>query len=172
MATKQKSTKPKAPRLDKYRPNAAIVVFNKKGKVLLCRRAGETGERCWQFPQGGIDQGEKPLAAAYRELCEETGIKRKQVRKIGKIKGWLTYDYPDDVKAAPRKRRHWQGQKQKWFAMRFSGPDSAIDLNAHKPVEFDEWCWIKLEKTPQKVIKWKSHVYDEVVRAFARFAKP
>ncbi len=155
--------------LEKYRANAAVVVFNARGKVLICHRAGEIGDHCWQFPQGGIDKGEKPLQAAYRELFEETGIERKYTEKIGKIKGWLAYDFPEDVNFAPNKRKHWLGQKQKWFAMRFLGKGEHIKLDMHQPPEFDQWMWADLAQVPQMTIYWKRDVYHQVVCEFSRF---
>ena len=160
----------KTRKLERHRPNAGMVVFNRDGKVLLCRRCGSSNARSWQFPQGGIDAGEKPLAAAKRELHEETGIPPDKVKKIGKIKGWLAYDFPDDVRHAPTKRQRWDGQKQRWFAFRFLGEDKDINLEAHQPPEFDRWEWVDLNKAPQKVVAWKRHVYEQVVKAFSRFA--
>lgn len=164
--------KPPTKSLALHRPNAGVVVFNAKGQVLLCHRRGGVGALNWQFPQGGIDKGEKPLTAAYRELQEETGIKKKHVHKIGKTKGWLSYDFPEDVTIAPAKRRKWKGQKQKWFAMRFLGVDKHIRLDRHKPQEFDKYLWVELADTPAMVIEWKRHVYEELAREFADFAAP
>jgi len=157
--------------LQQHRPNAAVVLFNRQGKVWMGRRANSQGEHIWQFPQGGIDEGEKPRAAAIRELAEETGISPAHVKKIGKIKGWLAYDFPEDVREAPNKRLLWNGQKQKWFAFKFLGKDSDFQLDAHQPQEFDAWKWVKLEDAPEKIIPWKRHVYEEVVREFSRFSK-
>lgn len=165
-------SKPKRKSLAQHRPNAGIVLFNEQGKVLLCHRKGAVGALTWQFPQGGIDKGEKPLTAALRELTEETGIKPKHVRKLGKTKGWLSYDFPADATIAPSKRRKWKGQKQKWFAMRFLGTDKHIRLNKHKPQEFDKYLWVELADAPFMVIEWKRHVYEELVCKFERFAAP
>ncbi len=156
-------------KLKNHRPNAAIVLFNKDGKVWLGRRANGSGAHVWQFPQGGIDEGEKPLVAAKRELAEETGIRTDLVKKLGKVKGWLAYDFPDDVMQAPNKRLLWDGQKQKWFAFQFLGKDSDINLNAHSPAEFDDWKWVDLDEAPKGIIAWKRPVYDEVVRQFSKY---
>ncbi len=163
--------KRKKSELDKHRPNAAVVLFNKKGKVWMGRRAHTDGTNVWQFPQGGIDEGEKPLDAAIRELEEETGIRPGLIKKLGRVKGWLAYDFPDDVMQAPNKRLLWDGQKQKWYAFLFLGKDSDIHLDAHQPPEFDDWRWVKLKDAPKKIIPWKRPVYDEVVREFSQFCK-
>jgi putative (di)nucleoside polyphosphate hydrolase len=159
------------PNLDQHRPNAAVVLFNRQGQVLLCRRAGERGKTCWQFPQGGIDAGEKPLAAALRELEEETGVGQKQVVRLSKIKGWVPYDFPANVKFAPAKRKQWRGQKQKWFAFLFLGKDKDIRLDRHKPVEFDKWMWTDLSEAPDMTIKWKRDVYMKVAKHFKTIAR-
>jgi putative (di)nucleoside polyphosphate hydrolase len=163
--------KRKKSQLTRHRPNAAVVLFNKNGKVWMGHRAHTDGTYVWQFPQGGIDEGEKPLVAALRELEEETGIASKHVKKIGKIKGWLSYDFPEDVRQAPTKRQRWDGQKQKWFAFLFLGKDKDIHLDAHSPPEFDDWRWVDLAKAPGYIIDWKRPVYEELVARFARFAK-
>ncbi len=165
------STKKQGRDLDLHRPNAAVVVFNHKGQVFMGRRAGERGTACWQFPQGGIDQGEKPLAAAFRELEEETGINKKHVIKLGKIKGWVAYDFPKDVRFAPNKRKNWRGQKQKWFAFYFTGNDKHIRLDLHKSIEFDKWAWVDLVNTPGKTIQWKYGVYQLVVKKFTKYER-
>lgn len=162
--------KRKKKELQQHRPNAAVVLFNRQGRVWMGRRANSQGRHVWQFPQGGIDEGEKPLAAAIREMAEETGVSPDLVKKIGKIKGWLAYDFPEDVGQAPNKRLLWNGQKQKWFAFKFLGKDTDFHLDAHQPPEFDAWKWVKLEDAPQKIIPWKRHVYDEVVQKFLRFS--
>ena len=124
------------------------------------------------MPQGGIDAGEDARVAALRELEEETGIPGRSVEIIDEIPGWIAYDYPPDVREDPRfhKKRHL-GQKQRWFALRFHGEDSEIDLACHAEVEFDAWRWGELAEIPDLIIPWKRDVYVRVVEAFRPWAK-
>ncbi|MHA6288068.1 RNA pyrophosphohydrolase [Maricaulis sp. CAU 1757] len=156
-----------------HRANVGIALFNSRGQVWLGRR-NETPEPWnWQLPQGGIDAGEEAELAALRELEEETGIAADKVRLLGSIPDWIAYDYPPDVREDPRfhKKRHL-GQKQRWFALRYTGDDSDIDLERHGEVEFDAWRWAELDEICELIIPWKRGVYQQVVAAFARFAVP
>ena len=158
-------------RLGAYRPNVGIVLFNADGRVWVGHRANTPSDFAWQFPQGGIDEGETPEAAALRELEEETGIGAAHVSALGQIDAWLTYDFPPEVAALKRHAKHgWVGQKQRWFAFRFNGSDSDIDLNRHGEVEFDAWRWEKLEGVPPLIISWKRVIYERVVADFVQFA--
>ena len=154
-----------------HRPNVGIALFNPAGQIWLGRREGTPGPWNWQLPQGGIDAGEDARTAALRELEEETGIPASAVEIIGEIPGWIAYDYPPDVREDPRfvKKRHL-GQKQRWFALRFNGSDSDIDLASHAEVEFDTWRWGDLSEIPDLIIPWKRHVYVQVVEAFQAFS--
>lgn len=141
-----------------YRKNAGIVVFNKDKKVLSCRRAGEV-DTPWQFPQGGIDEGETPADAAVRELREETGI--KSAKRILTLDYPLRYDFIEDINI-------YKGQEQYWSLFYFFGDDSEIDLNTHKEeIEFTGYKWIDIEQAPRLVWKPKKEVYETVVEAFA-----
>ncbi len=156
---------------DQYRPAAGMVVFNRDGKVFMGRRNNPKGPFIWQFPQGGIDKGERPYHAAVRELFEETGITKKHTKLLGKYPGWQYYDFPADYQ---RKKvaQGWRGQRQKWYAFRYLGKDKAINLNAHGPIEFSDWRWDDLERAPKLVVPFKQDVYENVCEHFSVFAKP
>ena len=151
-----------------YRPCVGVCLFDMKGKVWLGRRYGKTGPHSWQFPQGGLDKGERSEFGALRELWEETGVTIAHLSPLGRIKDWLYYDYPECM--APKKEQNYAGQKQRWFAYRFHGDASHIDLTSHGTQEFSEWKWAKLHKTPSKVIPFKRDVYERLVIEFAQYA--
>lgn len=157
-----------------YRPCVGLAVFNTQGLVFVGRRLGGPehvdATHSWQMPQGGIDEGEDPYEAALRELYEETNI--RSIRKLGEVEGWLKYDIPPDIAGQAWKGKY-RGQKQKWYALRFTGDESEIDIaspgGGHKP-EFVEWRWEKLENAPGLIVPFKRQVYEDVVRNFAGFA--
>lgn len=151
-----------------YRTNVGVVLFNSAGQVWLGRRANTQGPHSWQFPQGGVDKGEDLLAAAKRELCEETGV--VSVSYLGATGGWITYDFPEGWTGS-KAMKGWRGQKQVWFAFRFDGPDSEVDLAAHPPAEFEEWRWGDLHEAPGLVVEFKRSAYEQVVRQFAPFVQ-
>ena len=151
-----------------YRPNVGVVLFDRRGCVWLGRRAKTQGPFNWQFPQGGVDDGEDLEQAARRELAEETGI--TSVTLLGRTEDWLCYDFPPGWTGS-KAQKGWKGQKQVWFAYRFTGRDSEVDLNAHLPPEFDAWRWGRLEEAPRKVVPFKRETYEHVIAAFARHAR-
>lgn len=153
--------------LSDYRPNVGIVVFNREGQVWLGRRLHARGPRTWQFPQGGVDPDEELEAAARRELYEETGL--RSVTYLGCTQGWITYDFPADFLSS-KKARGFKGQKQAWFAFRFEGEDTEVDLTAVPPQEFEAWRWADIAETPDLVVPFKRDAYLKVIAAFAPYA--
>ena len=160
-----------------YRPCVGIMVLNRNKRVWIGRRIdapkdAEGAGSWWQMPQGGIDEGEDAREAALRELYEETSIHSVEV--IGEIEDWLTYDLPENLVGFAWNGRY-RGQKQKWFAARFMGNDSEINIEApgggvHKP-EFDEWRWVEMDEVPNLIVPFKRKVYDQVVGAFSALVR-
>ncbi len=153
----------------KHRPNVGVVLFHPDGRVWLGRRYRQAPPYNWQFPQGGVDDGEDLEAAARRELAEETGV--TSVALLARTEGWITYDFPPEILADPKFSRGWLGQKQVWFAYRFIGEESEIDLEADDHIEFDAWKWGRLDETPELIVPFKRGVYEAVVAAFQGFAR-
>lgn len=155
--------------LSKYRPNVGVVLFHSDGRVWLGQRMNTPGPHNWQFPQGGVDDGEDLADAARRELAEETGA--TSVSYLGRTDDWIHYDFPKNH-GGPKAFRGWKGQKQVWFAFRFDGDDSEFDLASHGEPEFDAWRWAYLEEAPDLIVPFKRAAYEVVVEAFAQFAAP
>jgi len=156
----------------KYRRNVGIAIFNPQGKIWLGKRFGEDGPHVWQCPQGGIDKGEKPKHAAKRELFEETGLIAKDMEYLGRIKPWLYYDFTPKMLARKKKRLRHIGQRQKWYAYRYSGDGSDVNLTAHGPQEFSEWRWADLHTIADTIVPFKRPVYERLIVEFEQFAKP
>jgi putative (di)nucleoside polyphosphate hydrolase len=139
------------------RSGVGIVVLNKDNKVFVAKRI-DNPKNFWQMPQGGVDDGEDYLTAAYRELEEETSI--KNVELISELDGFITYNLPDRLLGIIWKGKY-KGQIQKWFLMRHIGNDSEINIQTKKP-EFLDWKWVDLKEITQLVVDFKLHVYKEV----------
>ena len=139
------------------RNGVGIVVLNNQNKVFVAKRI-DNPKNFWQMPQGGVDEGEDFLTAAYRELEEETSI--KNVKLIQEIDGTLTYELPKHLLGIIWKGKY-KGQKQKWFVMRFLGKDNDINIKTKKP-EFLEWRWIELDMITEVAVDFKLHVYKEL----------
>lgn len=156
-----------------YRANAGAVLFDRRGKVLLARRArfvnAEAAAGAWQLPQGGVDPAEEPRAAVLRELAEEIGTSRAEI--IGEYPGWLTYDLPPEL-VGRALGGHYRGQRQRWFALRFLGTDGDICLDRDPHPEFDAWRWGELAELPLVAVSFKRAIYTALALAFASFARP
>jgi putative (di)nucleoside polyphosphate hydrolase len=145
----------------RYRKCAGVYLLNADGKVWVGERCDTPG--AWQMPQGGIDVGEDPQAAALRELEEETGT--ANVSFVAEAPEWLKYDLPEDLKKRIWKGK-WNGQMQKWFAFRFLGVDSEIDVLGVKTPEFERWRWVPPEQLPELIVVFKRPIYEAVVDVF------
>ena len=151
--------------LSLYRPNVGVVLFHLDGRVWYGRRHGVAGPDNWQFPQGGVDEGEDLLDAARRELKEETGVVSAEL--LARTPDWIAYDFPADM-IGKKIAKGWRGQKQVWFAMRFTGDESEIDLEQHHEIEFDAWRWGTLAEAPGLIVPFKRAAYEQVVAAFGQ----
>ena len=145
-----------------YRPCVGVVLARSDGTIF-------TGERCdtpgaWQMPQGGIDKGETPEDAAFRELEEETGVARDLVTLEAGTDGWITYELPDHLLGKMWGGRY-RGQKQKWFLLRFQGADKDIEIK-QKHQEFSRWRWSPADEVLRDIVPFKQEVYDQVIAAF------
>jgi putative (di)nucleoside polyphosphate hydrolase len=159
-----------------YRPCVGVMLVNRDGLAFVGKRASGGNEpvanNAWQMPQGGLDEGEDPFEGALRELYEETNV--RSVEKIGETKGWVTYDLPPELVGIAWKGKYC-GQKQKWFALRFTGKDTEIDVKQpgggeHRP-EFEDWRWEKIERLPGLIVPFKRAAYEEVVAELAPLVK-
>lgn len=160
-----------------FRPNVGIALFNAEGLVFAGKAVGDGPEAVrpgyeWQMPQGGIDPQEDIVAAARRELWEETGI--DAVSLLGVTSEWWDYDFPP-YDGPPHSLCGFRGQTQRWVALRFEGDEAAIDLANPPPgllQEFEDWAWLPLASLPERVMPYKRQTYGRVAAAFARFAAP
>jgi putative (di)nucleoside polyphosphate hydrolase len=157
-----------------YRPCVGVMALNRDGFAFVGRRIGGPEHvdltHAWQVPQGGIDSGEEPWPAALRELREETNI--RSVEPIAEIAEWLKYDIPREIVGLAWKGEY-RGQMQKWFAVRFTGADSEIDVehpDGAQEAEFSAWRWEPMQNVPDLVVPFKRAVYERVVAEFAKFA--
>ncbi len=162
-----------------YRPCVGVMLVNRAGLVFVGKRhpgdrvEHNSAEFDWQMPQGGVDKDEDVYAAALRELREETNV--SSVSLIAELPEWLSYDLPVEFASKAWKGRY-RGQTQKWFALRFEGDDSEINVlkpdgGKHKP-EFILWKWERIERLPEIVIPFKRPIYEKVAEAFAPLIRP
>ena len=146
-----------------YRSNVGIMMVNEKGYVFVGQRL-DNNQNAWQMPQGGIDAGEDPETAAYRELLEETGVKKQDVRFVASSSQWLSYDLPEDLIPTLWNGK-FRGQKQKWFLFKFLGEDGDINIATEHP-EFSKWKWISKENLLKEIVPFKKSVYENVLKEF------
>jgi putative (di)nucleoside polyphosphate hydrolase len=147
---------------DGYRPNVGIVICNRQGQVMWARRYGQ---HSWQFPQGGINPGESAEQAMYRELFEEVGLRKKDVRVLASTRNWLRYKLP-------KRLVRWDtkpvciGQKQKWFLLQLMCNESDINMQSSGTPEFDGWRWVSYWYPVRQVVSFKRDVYRRVMKEF------
>lgn len=146
-----------------YRPCVGIALFNDHNQVFVAERLDTPG--AWQMPQGGIDKGEDPEAAALRELKEEIGT--DQASFLRRTDDWLYYDLPDHLVGKVWKGKY-RGQKQIWFAFRFTGTDQDIDIATKHP-EFSRWKWIDFPAIVDEIVPFKRDIYQEIVNQFGPY---
>ena len=151
-----------------YRPAVGIMLLNRRGEVFVGHRIDMPTMPAWQMPQGGIDPGETPRQAAFRELEEEIGTDKAEI--LGKSRVWLTYDLPEELAGGIWGGRY-RGQRQKWFVMRFTGSESDIDLATEHP-EFDAWQWVAPERLPELIVPFKRQLYMDVLSEFREYCGP
>lgn len=149
---------------EEYRLGVGIVVLNADNKVFVAQRIDNPGA-AWQMPQGGLDAGEEPLDGVLRELEEETSISPASVSIIAESDGWLSYDFPEELRVKLWGGR-FKGQKQKWYLARFTGSDSQVNLETDHP-EFSDWQWIDFEQTVEMIVEFKRPLYELIYREFA-----
>jgi len=155
-----------------YRPCVGVMVLNGRNEVWVGRRVGSPNQRhlsaFWQMPQGGIDAGEEPAAAALRELFEETGIRSATI--LAESTEWYPYDLPPELLGHIWGGRY-RGQMQRWFAMRFNGGDDEINIDPpdHER-EFAEWRWAPMAELPRLIVPFKRDVYSKVIAEFEHLA--
>jgi putative (di)nucleoside polyphosphate hydrolase len=150
---------------DGYRPNVGIILVNWKNEVFWGKRVNQ---HSWQFPQGGIKSGESPEEAMFRELREEVGLASEHVRILGRTRGWLRYDVPDQwIKR--EWRGNYKGQKQIWYLLKLVGRDSDVSLRASSRPEFDAWRWNSYWVPLESVIEFKREVYRRALTELERY---
>jgi len=148
-----------------YRPCVGIMLFNRDGKVFVGKRIDQTVEG-WQMPQGGIDKGETPKQAALRELREEVGTAKAEI--LAEMDDWVTYDLPAHLVGVAFHGKY-KGQRQKWFALRFTGAEGDINLTAHEP-EFSTYRWVGLDELPALIVPFKRETYRQVIAGLGKYA--
>ena len=148
-----------------FRPNVGIILLNQKNQVFWGKRIRT---HSWQFPQGGIDRGESPEQAMFRELHEEVGLLPEHVRIVARTRDWLRYEVPDRFIRRDA-RGHYKGQKQIWYLLQLVEPDWNINLRATSHPEFDAWRWNEFWVPLEAVVEFKRGVYEMALTELSRF---
>nr|WP_170540009.1 RNA pyrophosphohydrolase [Ruegeria arenilitoris] len=151
-----------------YRPCVGLMLMNDQCQIFVGQR-NDRFEDAWQMPQGGVDEGESPRAAALRELQEEIGVTPDLVEIVAETDGWLPYDLPHDIVPKIWKGRY-RGQEQKWFLLRFLGTDDQIDIETDHP-EFTRWKWQDPDRLITEIVPFKRAVYERVMEAFRGYLR-
>jgi len=150
-----------------YRPCVGMMLINKAGEVFIAQRIDSIAE-AWQMPQGGIDEGESPADAAMRELGEEVGTTNAVI--LAESRDWHNYDLP--LNLVPKLwGGRFRGQRQKWFALRFKGSDSEINIETSEP-EFTTWRWSPLDQLGGLIVPFKQKIYRQISKEFGHLAIP
>ncbi|MBI3440467.1 MAG: RNA pyrophosphohydrolase [Proteobacteria bacterium] len=150
-----------------YRAGVGMVIFNRDGLILVAERIHNPDS--WQMPQGGIDDGEAPEMAVFREMEEEIGTRNAEI--LGMMDEWIYYDFPPHT-AQKVWGGKYLGQRQKWIALRFLGKDKEIRLDTHSEPEFSRWQWVPIHKLLDHVVHFKRTVYEKVISEFSQYAHP
>ncbi len=149
-----------------YRKGVGMMIINQRGEIFIGKRI-DTKTQGWQMPQGGINIGETPSRAAFREMEEELGTNKGRI--IAESKYWYSYDLPDFL--VPKLwDGNYKGQMQKWYLIRFTGSEKDINIHTPEP-EFNNWRWINVEELPKMVIHFKRKLYDSVLEEFKPLIK-
>lgn len=146
----------------KYRLGVGVMLLNAEGRVFVGQRSDSSSE-AWQMPQGGIDEGEDPRSAVFREMLEEIGT--KQARIITETAGWIKYDLPLEL-IPTLWNGQYRGQMQKWYLMRLDGDDDLININTEHP-EFQSWQWVAPETLPEMIVPFKKELYLKLIELFS-----
>jgi putative (di)nucleoside polyphosphate hydrolase len=151
-----------------YRPGVGVMLVNADGLIFVGRRIDRETES-WQMPQGGIDEGETPVQAARRELHEEVGTDKAVI--LAESANWFSYDLPRHLIGRALQGRY-RGQRQKWFAMRFTGEERDIDLAIHDAPEFDAWRWVEVDQLCKLIVPFKRQIYSALIEEFRPIVWP
>lgn len=145
-----------------FRLNVGMVILNADNQVFWACRSDFAD--AWQFPQGGIQIGESPVEAMYRELTEEVGLQSSDVQLIAELQQWLSYRLPENKQKI--EGENFLGQKQKWFLLRLTSDESQIGLDRSAVQEFSRWCWVDYWYPVQHVVEFKRKVYQQCLTEF------